>query len=478
VIDGAWVLSALLVAAPSDAKASAAWWIEVYGQVRPEDHAPTRMASELLERLWRAAGQRLGLAPRLVVLNDSRPNLLALALPDNTILISRAGLDFCLGRGLLPREAEARLGLVLAHELDHLLRVDDWHVAAFSADSVSTDDLSTLVASRDVRFATELRADADAVLLLSQAGIDAAPALRPVSFLEQWVASRQAAWQGGGTTHPDTSRRAQTMRQELKRLVDALPSFHAGVRQLDAGAARAALTSFDEFHRRTRYAGKELLTNIGLGNYLLALEALTRCDPRAVVRFRLDTLPARTLTFAGTHHRGPRVATCLAEPLVEQPLATAVARLNEAVALDPGYLPARLNLLAALVLADRTPDAYAVAAALVDGVRAVAPADARHVAARNAYALCSYLMRRSLGGSDDDALRELQALQDGREPDQRALYNYARALQETGRSALARDTWSRYLRSDATGPYAEAARAALASLGGPTLPVERVHRTN
>lgn len=479
---GAWLLAAVLTAAPAtapsdppapDPRASAEWWIETYGELRPDVDFQAAAAARLLERLWRAAGQRLALPPRLVVLAESRPGLLALALPDNSVLISRAGLEFCLQRNLRPDAAEARLGLVLAHELDHILRVDDWHVAAFSANLLEDGELQTLTTSREVRLAAEFRADANAVLLLSAAGLDPALALRPDGFIEQWAQARGAAVAASGATHPGARRRVETMRLELERLVAALPLFREGAAQLDAGRGEAALAAFEQFHRRTRYAGKELLANLGLAHYQIGLSALARCDPSAAFRFRLGTVVEHGLEFTGGRYRGTSAGRCLRSPRVAQALDTAAARLQEAAAADPGHLPARLNLIAVLVVANRVPLAYAEASALAEALRArqfaerLPALDPRRLAVRNSAAVCAYLMRREVAASADEALRELSLLQETQPHEPNVAYDLARVLQETGQSGRAREAWARYLRLDGEGPYAAAARTALAGLGAP-----------
>jgi len=454
-----------------DPRASAAWWTSNYGQLTESASPQVAVAQGILTTLWRAAGQRLGFPPRLVILAKDRPGLLALALPDNSIVMSHEGLQLCLRprRGAEPAPAaQARLGLVLAHELDHILSDDDWHVAAFNAEATQPVELRTVIGSRDARYATELRADANAVLLVVAAGLDPRQALQPTSFLEEWARERQGLSGENSGTHPDTQTRVDLMRREFERLVAELPLFKRGVEELGAGRGEAALRAFDDFHRRTRYFGKELRNNLGLAHYAIGLGALSRCDGEAAVRFRLATwidaslLPRMTL-------RGPGADRCAGTPQVATPLERAAKNLEEALAADPGWLTARLNLIAVLVLINED-QARAQARALGRGalgekLRALPRSDPARIAAESAIVICDYLARRSLGDPVADSIRELRELHERHPDDPAVVFNLARVLQEAGRADEARASWALYLGLDAREPYASAARRALLSLG-------------
>jgi tetratricopeptide (TPR) repeat protein len=428
-------------------------------------------AEELLDRLWRASGQGLALPPRLVVLDRERPGLLALALPDRSVLISRAGLELCLngGRPGAPgpaRAVEARLGLVLAHELDHILRLDDWHVAAFAADSLG-GGVRDLAEGRDVHVLAELRADDSAVLLLAAAGIDVRPALQPDGFLERWAGAGPGGTQGTpADTHPEMRRRMELMRRRLERLAAHAGLFREGVVHLRAGRYREAIEAFDTFGRRAPYSGKDLLNNSGLAHYQLALRAFGGCDAAEALRFRLFTQVEEDPLFLAGQTRGA-AGRCRALPEVKEELASAVKALLAAVAADPRYLPARLNLIAALVLGGKTDEAKAFVQAeeTLELARSLAKPGEEPVAVRLAMAICDYLRRRGLRAPVDGVIADLRRLAREHPADAAVAYDLARVLQESGESAAAREAWTRYLQLAPAGPYAAAAREALQALG-------------
>lgn len=476
MIRAAWLLLGFVaVAEPSpgrDPRATAEWWVEAYGQL-PATAARVRRAQGLLDRLWRAAGQRLGLPPRLVVLARPRPDLVALALPDNSIVVSRNGLDFCLETATgteAPAElGDARLGLVLAHELDHVLSDDDWHVAAFEGQEAALGILRGRATGGEVRYAAELRADGNALLLLVAAGIDPAPALRPVSFFESWARTRGAA-AAPSATHPAVEPRTLLLRRELERLAAHLRAFKRGVADLQAGHSQAALQAFDEFHRATRYSGKELLNDIGLAHYQLAFSALARCDATAARRFRFGTwVDAGDQVERRLRGAGP--FECLAPgSAASLQLGAAIERLRAAADADPAYLPARLNLVSALSLAGRTAEAYAQARELDEGRAAgrLAPlpeGDGRRALVRSAVLVSAYLVRQELAAPGGDATGGFEALAAAFPADPTVAYNRARILQEVARVEEAREAWATFLRLEPKGPWARAALLALAALG-------------
>jgi tetratricopeptide (TPR) repeat protein len=260
------------------------------------------------------------------------------------------------------------------------------------------------------------------------------------------------------------------MRREVERLAAGIPVFQRGVAQMKSGDAQAALDSFDAFARQTRYAGKELLNNVGLAYLQLGTRALVACGSREPARFRISTWVDERAPLTGIRLRGHGLEPCGQSGEARRLLEAAATRLRDAVAGDPTYLPAYLNLIAVLVVGGRVPEAYAQASVLESGrvgrlIDSLPPSDLRRVAASNASSVCEYLTRRALGASTEEPISALRALEVANPGDPAVLYNLARTLQETGRAPEARDAWSRYLRLDARGPFSAAARDALEALG-------------
>ena len=67
-------------------------------------------------------------------------------------------------------------------------------------------------------------------------------------------------------------------------------------------------------------------------------------------------------------------------------------------------------------------------------------------------------------GRSADAAVEYRLALDGRPDSKAALYNLAQLETDAGRREVARSLWTRYLQIDAAGPWADKARAALATL--------------
>jgi tetratricopeptide (TPR) repeat protein len=459
------LLLAPVAATPVEATDSprdrASWWIQEYGPFTA-DKALVERATTIFQRVAAAADKSGNRLPKLLLIN-AKGDPWAVSLPDGSVVVTRGALELTLGKAK-GEAGDARLAFVLGHELAHLAKDDFWHASAFSAlakydrqrgDKTRTkaEAQSTLglmqPTPRDLQSA-EHQADAFGMLYASWAGYSPQTLLaQPDSFFEQWSRATGVA---EDVAHPNAAARATFLRAQLAQVADDLDFFHFGVRLLELGRYDDALLLLERF--QDRFASREVFTNLGLVHHQMALRELARCDGQIAMRFALPveadpvTLAERSRLRGG----GDPADVCREAPAFREHWTAARRLLELARDRDPTYLPARVDLIATLLLGGRNAEAIVVSEEALK-------LDPEASALLNGRALGIYLFgQESRLETTDTALGLLdQALKN--EPAAPAvLWNRARILDERGRTAAARDAWRAYLAVDASGPRAEIAR--------------------
>ena len=444
----------------ASARDSGAWWLQAYGVVDPAADRRAERAHAVFARVAAAADKRGNRLPRLLVVS-APGDPFAVALPDGSVVLTRGALDFCYGSpspsGAAPSSrarGDLRLAFVLGHELAHLSRDDFWHGAAFAAaerfpeGGARAREVRTLVRPepRDLQLA-ELQADSAGAITMAMAGYSPGELFRAdPDFFARWVAQAGLAVAYDDPGHPGPEHRATSLQMQLAAVVDELDFFHFGVRLAELGRFGDAILLLERFN--DHFAGREVLSNLGYAHYQLAVKAIAACDGGPAVRFRLpvaidDETLANRVRLRGGH------SLCLDSEPVRKRLSEARRYLELAIEKDPGYLPARRNLLALEIIAGKA----AAAIALAEDTLAIAPGDAATLVAKG---VGLYLFGIDSRMETLDAalavLKEAEA-DPRRAPD--AVFNQAVALGERGRTAAARAAWERFLQLETHGAHAD-----------------------
>ena len=432
----------------------AAWWVDTFGVVDPEDDAQVKRAHEVFRRVRGVADKRGSRYPRLLVLR-ARAEPFAVALPDGSVILTRAGLTLCF-EGVDRRWGDSRLAFVLGHELGHLARDDFWHAFAFAALRQALPGEHSPVENlvrEDARTAQakELQADYAGIVYMTLAGYRPQAVLgRTGSFLETWVARTSA--EAGDTHHPKPSQRAALVRAELRLMAASLDFFHFGTRLLQLGRYEDAVGLLEHF--RDRFPGRSVYSNLGLAHYRLGQQALVDCGGhREVTRFMLPVrVDSRTLARR-VRIRG--LGPCRSALRVRRAFEEAERVLRHAVEKDATYRPAALNLAATFIMRGEPSRGLGV---IEDALKS-APndPDALNVKAVALYLYGVYARIDTAGA----ALEILDGVR-GRHPhDVASAYNLAAILQERRRGRSAREAWRRFLALEPRGLFAAAARRVL-----------------
>lgn len=442
---------------------NAEWWIEQYGEISLADLAGEdaeffTSSHEILDRLRPHFDDA---RTRLVILgaevDDGAPlPAFAAALPDDTIVMSLAGLRLCY-RGVTRTQGDSRTACVLAHELAHFEARHHWFleaaamIRAFGGESDVLRSLSeTLGSGSQEAKKLELEADRRAVIRMTAAGFDPEVLFEGrESFFHDWVgtAAGQLAYQTD--SHPTPDQRALHARSWFRESAELSERFHRGVAALDAGDHQAAIEALEPVARE--FPSREVLSNLGLAYYQLAALALADCDGVLVTTWRMPVAIDHETLLDRTRTRGSERSHCYERADYLDAFDRAKEVLGKAHRQDEEYPQALLNL-AALHMLDDSP-----AAARMYGVMGaeLLPDDSQF---RNAILTVDIadLMARDKSFTEEAAA--LAALHEEHPDEPDIAFNAAQALMLAGQYDRAEPIWRAFLGMEPDTEWSEIAR--------------------
>ncbi|MCP4353959.1 MAG: tetratricopeptide repeat protein [Desulfobacterales bacterium] len=443
-----------------------AWWVSLYGALSEKDHPLVSRATRVFEHVRKAADKRANRFPNLVILHQ-KDEPWVLSLKDGTILFTQKAVEICY-QGVDETAGDSRMAFIIGHELAHLAKDDFWHKSAFETvkrfgpDSENikkqildlirnTENIENTPHAREIVRKKELQADGYGLVYASMAGYDPRVIAdeKGKNFFREWAdwfTSNQATGKtaGNNESHPAPEQRAGFLLSKMKSLINDLDIFHIGVRLYQLGRYEDALAFFRTFNEK--FPCREVSNNIGLIHYQMAIKNLAKCDRNRAYRFKL-TATTDTETRAGLYK-----SQC-GQSLFRQ----AIRHLENACDKDDYYVPARVNLSSALIMAGK----YSRAMAVLDEALEIRKDDPEIL---NNRAIAMYLLGPSIKvdmfRQSVDALKhvikENPVFSD-------AYYNLARLRFERGRNAASGETWKKYLKLESSGVYANIARDILGS---------------
>jgi tetratricopeptide (TPR) repeat protein len=425
-----------------------------------EENAPEQAVLEaILARLRRSNSVNSRFSFRVSILKSSMVN--AFALPDGSLYFTRGLFDF-LKRKWPNRKIDANndvLGHVMGHEMAHVLRRHTVQTLIYhEALKDSAQSLDPAVLTHVTRL-HEVEADREGIVLAFLAGY------HPRGGIEFMEASGKEMEIPTHLDHPTYEERVHYLEEYWSNDVKyAFVSFRQGLDRLTragkleaigaSGAADAYEQAADHFKRfrNTVKANKEVLNNLGIAYAKLGLMAMADGEsPLLRWRTRFSIEHDQALEYRGlvrdeeSTTRGADKAKKRG-PSIPWQMREARSVFEEALALDPGYLKARLNLamldlaLGKAADADRHLDKVKVASGEADLLRGIVSAENKQWPA----AIAAFEKARRVKG--------LGLV--GR-------YNLARAYQLAGKKDQARAEFQAYIKEDRGGPWHKAAQRAL-----------------
>lgn len=445
------------------------YWVDVYGALSEDDHPLVSRVQKVFERVLAAADKQAGRFPRLVILREIG-NPWAISLRDGTVLLTRKALEICY-RDVEETTGDARAAFVLGHELAHLAKDHFWHIAAFEAmtkygsdqkavDEIvrllcKTGDIKDTARAREVIREKELQADHYGFLYASMAGYDPLVIVDRggKNFFREWADGIAGKLACDDRLHPTSKERAEFLLSNMKKVTDNICLFHIGVRLYQLARYKDALDFLQAF--REEFPCREVFSNIGLIYYQMAMTHLYECDRNAAYRYNLSTVLDTETLASEMKVRRSSSDECIKKREFRESINWAIRHLKLACEKDTSYIPARINLSSAYIMARKYSDAMAVLDEALE-IREDIPE------ALNNRAVAMYLLgpsiRMDMFKQSYDALKELTRTN----PEfSDAYYNLARILSERKRHAAAKEAWKKFLDIEPSGPYAETARAVL-----------------
>jgi len=416
------------------------YYVQTYGRVDP---AKLARVYGVFENVRAVADKSSGLWPELVVVDDKQ-QAAAFVLADGSIVLSQRALDI-ITEGVEPSLADARLAFILGHELAHLAANDFWdhEIGAAFAGRPPTAEVTAALEVTSDKQKKELKADDLGFVYAALGGYQVEQLVRSSSatqdFLTYWTEQIGAQ---ADTTYPSAAARSELLRVRLEDRLQTLHAFHFGVRLVHSGRYREGLALLREFQQQ--FPSREVFNDLGYGHLQQALEKM---PPELAYHYWLPGVsdlytPLSRLTLRAAVATQVR-AQWRIPPVAREDLLDAARYFELAIAKDPRYAPAHVNLAMTHLLLGLEPRAPRTSAAQLlraESASAAAQALAPNDPQIRMLAAIVRFEREQIEGDPASAPRPSQAL----ESDEPTLnYNLARLY--SGTPEIATRYWTKAL---------------------------------
>jgi tetratricopeptide (TPR) repeat protein len=395
--------------------------------------------------------------PRLLVVNNN--SLIASAIPDGGIIISKKVLDICY---MNPERGDDRLAFVLAHEIAHQLKDDFWHMKFFQAIELSKEkspeqkkaleEVKSIAGSTENVLAKELQADEYGIVYASMAGYNTSAVVTEddkVNFFEDWLTALDPARIPGihkDPSHPNPKQRAETIKARLRQVLENVQVFNLGVLFYQTGEYQKAILAFQEFLKF--FPSREVYHNLASSHHQLALihyQAWKGEENAMPFKLSMAIDPstlATKITLKGSPGTGP-------EEFFRENIEKAVEFYGKAISQDPSYYLSYNNLGCALILKEEPHKAVGTFK------------DALKIKPDLAEALNNIGVAFYYAENPAKARENLTKAHESDPSYDAPLFNLARIAQEEKNAADAKKYGEAYLRLDPDSPWADSVRTAL-----------------
>jgi tetratricopeptide (TPR) repeat protein len=434
------------------------FWRRNYTVLAPDSGVQVAAAHKIFDTVVAAAGARPGVIPQLLVIKETPYAFsLPVSLPDGGIVISADILKRIFAE---PGDAESKLAFILGHELAHLYSEDFWHVQFFrlltlyeSGDRSAPDGYRSFLDNREELVKKELFADEQGLLYMTLARYNPAVIVesgRYQNFFDEW--NRRIAAPHGGKYEPlvPESARRKAVGARLRHIAEQSILYRLGTLFLIANDYEKAVRLFEEYS--LTFPGREVYHNLALSHHFAAVARYTPEDyVSGAMPFKFSFMLDPTERL---FHNVTRNSEDGDKRYYDEHLDRAIDYYKRCIQLDPGYLPAYINLATAQLGAGNH---YAAIGHLMD-VEKAAPPDNRSLQAaiHNNLGIAFQLI-----GRQEKAGEYFQAAVDQYDSAD-ARYNLARYWHLSGDEGKAGRYWKQFLGEETHGPFARISRDILA----------------
>ncbi len=332
------------------------YWQDNYTALSVVKDDRVKQANLVFKHILQAAGNRPGVEPRLLVIEENPLNIsLPVSIPDGWIILSRKVLDVCYKD---KQYGSDRLAFVLAHEVTHQLENDFWHMKFFQTIGASRSsnkkiarELQDIARQSNKIRAKELRADELGIIYAMMAGYDVNTIVgknADSTFFDEWLAALNPERLGNhntNSTHPSARQRATAVRARLEQVADKGDLFSMGLLFYQAGDFRRAIQSFDRFKKY--YPGREVYLNLGASYHKLAMQYYRhRAKGKGI-------LPLKTSIAIDPLNRASKIANRSVDDSSREfkdAIGHAISNYKKTLSLDPENIIAYNNIASAYIL--------------------------------------------------------------------------------------------------------------------------------
>ena len=470
-----YLLSCLILSQSALANTSKKnYWVERYNALSPQDHPLIPETMAIFNKVLAAADKRENRYPSLVIL-ENKKDIFALSLMDGTILISQRVMEFCFA-DVDFKTGASRMAFVLGHELAHLAKDDFWQFEAidtitrygfdqnFSQEIktllTNTTDISDSKHAREIRQKKEFQADGYGLLYATMAGydpvslinssMDATDPTLSNNFFYKW--KQQSIPQNRcknqtNASYPEAENRAAFLQAKMRAISEDIVLFNLGVRLSQLGRYKDALEFLMEFKKK--FPCREVLNDIGLIYYRLALDILARCDMDAAYRFQLSTVIDSVTRAQNLSKKQMRGESCFNNSIYQRYLRDAIRYFKAACEKDPFYTPSLINLSSAYIMSGQ----FSGAVSETDKVLKI---HKENSGALNNRAVALYLLGPSINvDMFESSIKTLELLIKEYPDESAAYYNIAVLLSERKREAAAKRAWGHFIERERVGNFSK-----------------------
>lgn len=426
-----------------DPRSRSGFYVDTYGEVAVRDHPLAGRMAEIFERLLRVADKAEYKDPELLLVDsDSWP--WAIALPDNTVVLTKGALELCY-KNVSLEQGDVRLAMILGHELGHLVADDYWHrdvyLALVSRAETTADEVLRFIGERSgllkpdseewktVVRDRELKADDRGFIYAALAGFDTALLIdaEKESFFHYWTEQTSS---GQGNFHLTPADRAAYLAARSGALTEISELYRLGIALISLGQFVYGEKVFRQV--LTVFPAHEVYNNLG---YIRLQQSL---DHVSVDLDRLYWWPATLDTSPETPELQTRsLDGSMEEEKAQKGLGQAAKYFELAIKQNPAYLTGHLNLATTYYYLGK----YNNAAAVLADAMVIAPHDIE------VQGLWQIAMMSSLRGTVDylpTAISKLEALADREVLPASLAFNLAQLYENAGQLQKAGTLWDRF----------------------------------
>ena len=444
---GLWLLLVLMTvqsvfARAVDPRSQKQFYIDAYGLIDAAQMIDAKRVEHVFERMLNVVDRAKPKNPQLIMV-DSNDWPWAIALPDNSIIITKGAIELCY-ENVTPEQGDARVAMLLGHELTHLSENDYWHrdvylsfkenkqgldqeVFKFIGQRAGMINPSTKEWQNIVRD-REIKADDMGFIYASLAGFDAAEIMdiNGESFFQQWKHKTGAQ---DDDYHLSADSRTSYIKARFENLSSLTELFYVGLAFIHLNYLDEAKALFDQM--LIQFPAHEIYNNLGY-IHLLKSDVLSHLSEKDVywLPVILDGTPTTPIFMRGS------TTPNLPEEVNDQ-LEKAARQFELALSKYPGYLEGTLNLATTYFYLSK----YHKVSALLKEAKLLYPSNQKIDELIN---LALYQELKEKIDVSSHVLEELEkgtALNKDNTPSHQ--FNLARMLDETGNTERAHDYWVR-----------------------------------